>query len=274
LKNADYTRYLVPPGKAFSLGTVDPDDTQGYPGKDLARKQLRASLKRTSTLQERLYAESERSVLLVVQAMDGGGKDSTIRRVFEGLNPQGCYVVNFKVPTTQELAHDFLWRVHRQVPGKGYIAVFNRSHYEDVLVTRVRGLAPAELIEERYEHINSFEKLLHDHGTRLVKVFLHISKEYQLERIRRRLERPDKRWKFDPKDLEERELWNSYQQAYELMLNRCSTEHAPWYVIPAQHKWFRSLLVSRLLVDTLERMDPQYPQSAFGPEDFTPQSLS
>ena len=271
---ADYTRYRVRPGKAFSLGTVNPEDTQGYPGKKRARKQLRANLERLSTLQERLYAESGGSVLIVVQAMDGGGKDSTIRRVFSGVNPQGCYVVNFKAPTAEELAHDFLWRVHRRVPGKGYIAVFNRSHYEDVLVARVRGLAPAELIEERYGHINSFEKLLHDHGTHLVKVFLHISKEYQLERIRRRLERPDKRWKFDPKDLEDRELWVSYQKAYEIMLNHCSTEYAPWYVIPANHKWFRSLLVSQILVDTLENMDVSYPQASFDPEDFSARSLS
>jgi PPK2 family polyphosphate:nucleotide phosphotransferase len=274
LNNADYTRYRVRPGEAFSLRDVDPEDTQGHPGKKPARKQLRANLERLSTLQERLYAESESSVLMVVQAMDDGGKDSTIRRVFRGVNPQGCYVVNFKAPTPEKQAHDFLWQVHRHVPRNGYIAVFNRSHYEDVLVARVRGLAPMGLIEERYGHINSFEKLLHDHGTRLIKVFLHISKEYQLERIRRRLDRPDKRWKFDPKDLEERELWVAYQRAYEIMLNRCSTEDAPWYVIPANHKWFRSFLVSRLLVDTLEDMDVRDPQTTFDPEDFSAQSLS
>lgn len=273
-EHLDYARYRVSPGESFRLGSVQPDDTQDYPGKKIARRQLEQSTKRLSALQERLYAESERSVLLVLQAMDGGGKDSTIRRVFEGVNPQGCYVANFKAPTGEELAHDFLWRVHRRVPARGYIGVFNRSHYEDVLVARVRALAPPELIQERYGHINSFEKALHDHGTRVVKVFLHISRDYQLQRIRRRLERPEKWWKFDPADLEERARWDAYREAYETALGRCSTEHAPWYVIPAEKKWFRSLLVSRLLVDTLESMDPQYPHPTFDPAEFPPESLA
>lgn len=272
-KHADYARYRVPADETFRLDSVAPGYTQGHPGKKLAHRQLEKSLGRLSELQERLYAEAGRSVLLVLQAMDGGGKDSTIRRVFEGVNPQGCYVANFKAPTHEELDHDFLWRVHRRTPGKGHIGVFNRSHYEDVLVARVRGLAPPELIEERYGHINSFEKALHDHGTRVVKVFLHISREYQLERIRRRLRRPDKWWKFDPADLEERKRWDLYQASYEVALNRCSTEHAPWYVIPAEKKWFRSLLVSQLLVDTLESMDPQYPKPRFDPADYPPETL-
>lgn len=260
-------RYRVTPGQSLSLAKLDPGETNGT-DKDAARNLLGEELRRLSRLQERLYAESEQSLLLVLQAMDGGGKDSTIKGVFSGINPQGCYVVNFKAPTAEELAHDFLWRVHRRVPPKGYIAVFNRSHYEDVLVPRVRGLLPASEIEARYEHINAFEKLLHDHGTRLVKVFLHISKEYQLRRMKRRLQRPDKQWKFSPQDLLDRERWDSYIRAYEAALSRCSTSRAPWYVVPAEHKWFRRLVVTRLLVETLESMAPSYPRAAYDPEEF------
>jgi PPK2 family polyphosphate:nucleotide phosphotransferase len=267
-----YARYRVTPGRPFRLSAVDPEETPGV-DKATARERLKVDLGRLSTLQERLYAEAGQSLLLILQAMDGGGKDSTIKRVFSGINPQGCYVANFKTPTSEELAHDFLWRVHQRVPSKGYIAVFNRSHYEDVLVARVHSLAPTGLIEARYEHINAFEKLLHDHGTRVVKVFLHISKEYQLERMRRRQKRPDKLWKFAPEDLKELELWDSYMEAYEVALNRCSTPWAPWHVVPANHKWFRSLLVTRLLIETLQLMDPKYPDPAFNREEFPPDRL-
>lgn len=267
-----YARYYVAPDRPFRLLMVDPEETPGF-DKATAREQLKADLRLLSALQERLYAEAGQSLLLIMQAMDGGGKDSTIKRVLSGINPQGCYVANFKAPTPEELAHDFLWRVHRRTPAKGYIAVFNRSHYEDVLVARVHGLVPASLIEARYGHINAFEKVLYDHGTRVVKVFLHISKEYQLERMRRRLEKPDKLWKFTPEDLKERELWDSYMDAYEIALNRCSTPWAPWHVVPANHKWFRSLMVTRLLIETLQSMNPRYPGPAFDREEFPPDRL-
>jgi PPK2 family polyphosphate:nucleotide phosphotransferase len=228
---------------------------------------------RLSEWQERLYAEGKRSVLLVLQAMDTGGKDSTIREVMKGVNPQGCHVFGFKAPTHQELARDFLWRIHDRVPPKGFIGIFNRSHYEDVLIVRVHGWAPAEVLEARYDHINAFERLLTDNGTRIVKVMLHISKAYQLERLRRRLERPDKWWKFNPGDLKERALWDEYMHCYELALQRCSTEKAPWYVVPAEHQWFRNLVITQLLADTLEGMHPEYPEPDFNPEDYPPENL-
>ena len=224
-------------------------------------------------LQERLYAESRRSVLLVLQAMDTAGKDSSIREVTDGLNPQGCRVWSFKAPSSEERAHDFLWRVHARAPKQGMIAIFNRSHYEDVLIARVKNLAPPDLIEARYGHINAFERLLADHGTRIVKVMLHVSKEYQLERLKRRLERPDKHWKFNPADLAERERWDAYMRAYEVAMERCSTDYAPWYVVPAERRWFRDLVLTQLLRETLEDMDPQYPAPAFDPADYPPESL-
>jgi PPK2 family polyphosphate:nucleotide phosphotransferase len=267
-----YDGYRVEPGSDFKLSSVDPGDTQDYERKD-ARKRSRTLLEELSELQERLYAESEQALLVVLQAMDGGGKDSTIRHVFGSINPQGCNVTNFKAPTAEELAHDFLWRVHRRVPPNGYIGVFNRSHYEDVLVPRVHRLVPEWLIEERYEHINAFEKLLHDHGVRMVKIYLHISREYQLQRIRRRLKRPDKLWKFAPEDLAERKHWDAYTEAYETLLNHCSTPRAPWYVIPAQRRWFRNLAIAQLLTDTLQEMNPRFPPPAFDPADFPEHEL-
>jgi PPK2 family polyphosphate:nucleotide phosphotransferase len=207
-------------------------------------------------------------VLLVVQAMDTGGKDSTIRAVTRGLNPQGCRVVGFKAPSKAELARDFLWRVHAEVPPKGTIGVFNRSHYEDVLIVRVHGWASSDVLEARYGHINAFERLLHDTGTRVVKIMLHISKEYQLEQLRERVATPEKYWKFNPEDLKERALWDDYASAYELALARCSTREAPWYVVPAETKWFRNLVVAKLLLETLEDMDPQYPKPAWDPGEF------
>jgi PPK2 family polyphosphate:nucleotide phosphotransferase len=257
-----HIRYRVEPGAVRKLSETDPGETPPLAKGD-AKKLLKRELARLSKLQGKLYAEGEQSLLLLLQAMDGGGKDSTVRRVFRGVNPQGCYVVSFKAPSSEELSHDFLWRVHRRAPAKGRIGVFNRSHYEDVLVPRVHGTVAPRLIEKRYEYINCFEALLRDHGTHIVKVFLHISKDYQLDRMRRRLERPDKLWKFAPEDLEERERWDAYMEAYEALFGRCSTPDAPWYVVPAQHRWYSSLVVGQLLVDTLAEMDPRYPASAF-----------
>ncbi len=266
--NFDYTKYRVPPEGGFRLAQIPTDDTQGITDKDAAKAELKRNRKKLSELQERLYAEDRQALLLVLQAMDTGGKDSTIRSIMTGINPQGCRIYSFKKPTPPELSRDFLWRVHQKVPPTGHIGIFNRSHYEDVLIVRVHGWAPKRLIEKRYRHINDFERLLSDHGTRVVKVYLHISKEYQLRRFKRRLERPDKWWKFNPADLEERKYWDDYMRAYEIALNRCSKKHAPWYVIPAEKRWFRNLVISRLLLDTLEDMDPQFPKPDFDPEDF------
>ena len=268
----DYSEYLVEPGSAFRLAEIDPADTQGV-AEEAAKARLRENQRTLFKLQERLYAEGEQSLLVVLQAMDTAGKDSTIRRVMSGINPQGCRVWSFKKPTPEELAHDFLWRIHRRTPAKGNIALFNRSHYEDVLIVRVHGWASPALIENRYGHINDFEELLYEHGTRVVKIMLYISKDYQRRRLQRRLRRPDKHWKFNPADLDERKRWDDYMAAYEIALRRCSTPHAPWYVIPAEQRWFRDLVISQLLVDTLTDMDPQYPDPDFDPADYPPESI-
>ena len=269
----DYERYLVKPGKPLSLSERKTDDTQGV-DKDDAEKKAKKNRKRMAELQERLFAEREQSLLLVLQAMDTGGKDSTIREVTKGVNPQACRVTSFKAPTKRELEQDFLWRIHYHTPRKGYVGIFNRSHYEDVLIVKVHGWASEEVIEERYGHINAFEKLLTERGTRIIKCMLHISKDYQLSRLRRRLERPDKNWKFNPGDLKERERWEEYMEAYEVALQRCSTEYAPWYVVPAENQWFRNLVISQVIVDTLEGMDPQYPEPDFDPAMYPPESLT
>lgn len=219
-------------------------------------------------LQNRLYAEGQRSLLIVLQAMDAGGKDSTIRRVFRGVNPQGVRVASFKVPSTRELQHDFLWRIHREVPRQGMIGIFNRSHYEDVLVTRVEDLIPQGDWEGRFEHINNFEKLLVDSGTTILKFVLHISKEEQHERFEQRLSDPEKHWKFSPLDFEKRQHWEGYMEAYADVLARCNTKWAPWYVIPADQKWYRNLAISRTVVHTLREMNPQYPPPVEGIEDY------
>ena len=269
----DYERYRVQPGEPLHLTDRATADTQGLSDKDAAKEQLKANRDRLRDLQEQLYAENKQSLLVVLQAMDTGGKDSTIRAVTKGINPQGVRVPSFKKPTDLELRHDFLWRVHPRVPPSGMITIFNRSHYEDVLIVRVHELVPPDRLEKRYDHINHFERLLADRGTRIVKIMLHISKAYQLERLRRRLRYPEKHWKFNPGDLAERKLWEVYMEAYEIALQRCSTDYAPWYVIPAEERWFRNLVISQLLVDTLEDMNPQFPPPAFDPKDYPPESL-
>lgn len=236
------------------------DDTEWT--KQTARKRIHKNALEMADLARRLYAENRRSVLLVLQGMDTAGKDGTIRTVMRGVNPRSCQVVSFKKPSEEELDHDFLWRVHKVVPRTGNIGIFNRSHYEDVLVVRVHNLVPLEVWEGRYELINDFEKLLHANGTVLLKCFLHISKEEQRQRLQARIDNPQARWKFNAQDLEERKLWSEYQTAYEAALNRCTTSLAPWYVIPSDRKWYRNLLVSELLRTTLEKLDPQYPEPA------------
>lgn len=268
----DLDRYRIHPGASVRLAERDTDETQGH-DKPEAKACLGELRNEIDELQERLYAESAQALLVILQAMDAGGKDSTVRHVFGGLNPQGVRVWNFKAPTDRELAHDFLWRVHKHVPGAGYIGVFNRSHYEDVLIVRVHGWAPEETIERRYEHISAFERLLHDEGTTVVKAMLHISREYQAARLRRRLERPDKHWKFNPDDLRDRELWGDYMRAFEIALERTSTEKAPWYVVPAEKRWFRDVVVATLVRDALRAMGPRYPAPDFDPADYPPDSL-
>ena len=273
----DYSRYRVPTDGTFSLDDIDPADTQGLvrerDGPEVDER-LDGIQARLDELQQRLFAESKQALLLVLQAMDTAGKDNTIRRVMAPLNPMACRVTNFKSPSHAELARDFLWRVHSHAPRKGAIGVFNRSHYEDVLIARVHGLAPPDLIEKRYGHINDFERMLCDHGTRIIKVMLHISKDYQLKRLRRRLKRADKHWKFLPDDLRDRKRWDDYMEAYNIALRRCSTAHAPWYVIPAENRWLRNLIISQLLLDTLEDMDPQLPEPQFDPADYPPEKIT
>jgi PPK2 family polyphosphate:nucleotide phosphotransferase len=210
-------------------------------------------------LQARLYAEGKHKLLVVLQAMDAGGKDGTIRRVFRGVNPQGVGVTPFKAPTRAELAHDFLWRVHKAVPAKGMIGVFNRSHYEDVLVVRVHDIVSESVWRPRYQQINDFEKMLSDSGTTILKFYLHISKDEQRERFRARLDNPDKNWKFSVEDLEKRKYWEHYMTAFEEALYQCTTPWAPWYVIPADQKWYRNLVITRIIVDTIKKFNPQYP---------------
>ncbi|MEM8600909.1 MAG: PPK2 family polyphosphate kinase, partial [Bacteroidota bacterium] len=269
----DLERYRIRPGESVDLATRATDDTQGLSDSDEVDDQFDEHLDALDDLQERLYAQGSQSLLFVFQAMDAGGKDSSIRKVFGPLNPQGVRVWSFKVPSKKEAAHDYLWRIHRRAPGDGYIGVFNRSHYEAVLVEKVLDLAPADRVAKRYTQINDFERLLSDEGTTVVKVMLHISKAYQLERFKRRLRKPDKFWKFNPSDLDTRALWDDYMAAFEVALSRCSTVHAPWYVIPAENRWFRNLALAQLVRETLERMDPQFPPPDFDPAAYPPDSL-
>jgi PPK2 family polyphosphate:nucleotide phosphotransferase len=252
---------MVEPGRRADLAKFATDSTAGAPGdRGETEAALPALQLQLADLQDRLWAESRRSLLVVLQAMDAGGKDGTIKHVFRGVNPQGCRVQSFKEPTHLEHAHDFLWRVHRAAPRAGEIGIFNRSHYEDVLITRVHGLVPEKVWRERYDLINSFEALLAHGGTTVVKLFLHISKGEQRKRFDSRLHEPRKRWKFQPSDLAERERWDAYQEAYADALGATSSASAPWYVIPADRKWYRNWAVSRVLIDALEHIDPHYPE--------------
>jgi PPK2 family polyphosphate:nucleotide phosphotransferase len=255
----------VEPGTPARIADRDPRDTLGL-GKSLAHELRRNLIERLDTLQRRLYAEGARSLLLVLQGQDASGKDGVIRSVFAGVSPQGCRVVPFRAPTGSELAHDYLWRVHAQLPARGEIGIFNRSHYEDVVAVRVRALAPKEVWSRRTGHIREWERMLADEGTALVKVFLHVSKEEQRKRLQERIDDPEKRWKFRLEDLEARERFDDYVAAYEDALTETSTEWAPWHVVPADRNWLKGLVVAQLLVDALERMDPQLPEPEAGIE--------
>jgi PPK2 family polyphosphate:nucleotide phosphotransferase len=253
----DIERYTIAPGSKLSLAKIDPDDDGGLEKGKHAEKLLARDIERLFELQERLYAEGRRALLVVLQAMDTGGKDGTIKHVFSGVNPTGCRVTSFKAPSEEELSHDFLWRIQKAVPRFGEIGIFNRSHYEDVLIVRVHELVAKSVWKSRYERINHFEKDLVDSGIEVLKFFLHISKGEQKERLEARLADKAKRWKFDVGDLKERERWDDYQKAYTEAITRCSTEWAPWIVVPANRKWFRNLVVARAIVDKLESMDPK-----------------
>ena len=250
---------MVPPGHRASLAKRDPDATPGVKGKAAAVAALGKNMARFAELQYLLYAENRHAVLIVFQSIDAGGKDGTIRHVMSGLNPQGCTVTSFKVPTGEEAKHDFLWRVHKATPRLGEFGIFNRSHYEDVLVARVHKLVPEPVWSKRYDHINAFEKLLADAHIKIFKFFLHISKDEQKRRFQKRLADPTRQWKLSPADFTERDYWDDYLKAYEDALTRCSTPWAPWYVIPANKKWFRNLAVSRILVEALEELNMKFP---------------
>jgi PPK2 family polyphosphate:nucleotide phosphotransferase len=261
-------RFRIEPGKRVELGKRDPADAAAFPDRGDAEVQSKDDARVINEWQDKLFAEGRRALLVVLQGTDTAGKDGTIRHVFNETGPLGVAVTSFRRPSEEELAHDFLWRVHQACPRRGCIGIFNRSHYEDVLVGRVRKLAPAEEIERRYDQINAFERMLTENGTTILKFMLHISKKEQGERLQARLDEPKSRWKFDPHDLDDRKLWSEYQAAYEIMLNRCSTPWAPWLIIPADRKWARNAAIAAIVRETLERMDPQYPKPAWDPKDF------
>lgn len=262
-KRMDTSEFLVSSTAHFALSNYQVDPPATFNEKQ-SKRTLKKNTKELQSLQKLMWAERKHRVLVVLQAIDAGGKDGTIRSVFGGLNPQGVKVQSFKRPTKNELAHDYLWRVHKHVPGNGEIMVFNRSHYEDVLVVKVHEYAPLDLVEKRYEHIRNFEQLLADEGTTIIKIFLHISKEEQKRRFEDRLNEPNKNWKFKKEDLKERAFWNEYQEAFERMIERTSTQDAPWYVIPANNKKYRNEIISNLMIETLSSLGMEWPPAADG----------
>jgi PPK2 family polyphosphate:nucleotide phosphotransferase len=259
--------FRITSGKGFDLSKIDSRGTCGFD--DAAKEKTAKDAEAIDKLQDRLFAEGKRSLLVVLQGIDCAGKDGTVRTVFNTCGPIGVGIHPFKAPTVDELAHDYLWRAHAAAPARGYIKIFNRSQYEDVLVVKVKNYAPAEAIEKRYEQINQFEKMLAENGTRILKFMLHISKDEQAERLKDRIEDPTKQWKFNPSDLEDRKLWDKFMDAYQLMIRKCSTEHAPWHVIPSDRKWVRSAVIAQIVRETLEEMSPQYPE----PKDWDPKAI-
>ena len=260
-KHLHAKRFLVKPGSKVHLDRTDPGDTSGFDGdKDDGEKAIDAVVGKLDTLQELLYAEHKHKILLVLQGMDASGKDGTIRRVFEGVNPEGVRVAHFGRPSAEELDHDYLWRAHRQVPGKGEMVIFNRSHYESVLVERVHGLVPESVWSRRYQQIADFEEMLNEEGTTILKFFLHIDKKEQAKRFQDRLKDPTKHWKFSYLDYNERAYWKDYTRAYEDALERTSTASAPWYVVSSNHPWFRDLVVSQVVVEALDALRMRYPK--------------
>jgi PPK2 family polyphosphate:nucleotide phosphotransferase len=270
---ADFARYRVEPGERFSVGEHDAGDTGGVSGHDAIAPEYDRMRDRIAELQERLYAEEKQALLIVLQGIDAAGKDGTVKHVLRGTNPAGVRVSTFKEPSTEEAAHDFLWRYHQATPPAGTIGVFNRSHYEDVLVVRVKDLEPESLWRSRFDSINDFERMLVREGTTILKFFLHLSKEEQLAKFRERLERTDKYWKWSDNDIKERERWDDYQRAYEDAVNATSTPWAPWYVIPADHRWFRNYVIARVLAGMLSAMNPRFPEPPAGVRRFAEREL-
>lgn len=251
--------YLATPGKKFDLNKAGTDDTGKFKDKSDGRDATAKNLEHLDELQEVLYAQAKHAVLIVLQAMDAGGKDGTIESIFSGVNPQGCTVTSFKAPSTLEFAHDYLWRIHNACPPHGMIGIFNRSHYESVGVERIKSIAPKNVWSKRFDHINEFERMLSDEGTTIIKFFLHISRDEQNQRMKSRLEDPKKRWKFNPSDVIDDKTWSAYMEAYSDAITNCSTKHAPWYVVPADTKWFRNWVVSDVIVRTMKKLDLKYP---------------
>ncbi len=261
-KGYSMKKFLIKPETKMKLSKWDPNDTGDFKGgKEEGLAKLEKLNGKLESLQELLFAEHKHKVLIVLQAMDTGGKDGAIRRVFDRVNPAGVRVASFKAPTAEELDHDFLWRIYKQVPGKGEMVIFNRSHYEDVLVVRVHNYVTPEVWGKRFEQINEFERTLVENGTTILKFYLHIDLDEQKSRFQARLDDPTKRWKFRLGDLEERKFWPDYMEAFEDVLSKTSTEHAPWYIVPANRKWFRDLVISSVLVDTLEGLKMEYPEA-------------
>ena len=260
--------YRVDPDVPVALAKLDTDESEGYGSKKDVKDELQELRETISDLQARLYAEGRRSLLVVLQAMDTGGKDGAIKDVFRGVNPQGCQVWSFKKPSSEELSHDFLWRYHQKAPARGMITIFNRSHYEDVLVVRVKDIVPESVWRPRYAAIRDFEQTLGREGVVVLKFFLHISTDEQKRRLEARLRKPEKHWKFSSADLAERERWDDYQVAFQDAINATSTAEAPWYVVPSDHKWYRNLVIARTIAETLEQMNPQYPPSESGLESI------
>ncbi len=259
-------QYLIKSQKRINLSRFDPDDRACFKGdKDQGIKKFEDLRNQLIELQNMFYVDGRFQLLIVFQALDTGGKDGTIRNIFEGVNPQGVRVASFKKPTEGELSHDYLWRIHRELPEKGKIVVFNRSHYEDVLVPRVHKLVSADIIKKRYDHIVQFEKMLADEGMVILKFYLHISKEEQKNRLQERVDNPRKHWKFNPDDLKERKFWGDYQAAYETLLSKTSRPHAPWYVIPANGKWYRNLIISEVIVNRMKQLKLKYPVPTWNP---------
>ncbi len=256
-------------GRKFSLAAHDPRSDKAFDDKDKAKQQTEEDAEAINQLQDRMFAEGKQALLVVLQGMDCSGKDGTVRAVFNPSGPLGVHVKSFKVPSEEERAHDYLWRVHQAVPAKGYIGIFNRSHYEDVLVVKVEKFAAAEAIERRYDEINAFESLIAKSGTRILKFMLNISKKEQAERLQERVDDPSKQWKFNPGDLATRAKWDEYMAAYETAVQRCSSEHAPWHIIPADRNWVRNAAIARIVRATLEDMNPKYP----GPDGWDPKTV-
>lgn len=259
-------KYRIEDGSDFRLSRIDPDDTGDFESKEDAEDATEKEIKKLRELHERFYVDNRYALLIVLQAMDTAGKDGTIKSIFSGINPVGCTVTSFKKPTAEEMEHDFLWRIYKALPPKGNYGIYNRSHYEDVLVVRVHDLVPKAVWTKRYDHINEFEQLQHESNTIIVKFFLHISKDEQKERLLARLEDPKKHWKFDPADLKERQRWDDYQEAYQDAIRKCSAPWAPWYVVPANKKWFRNYVVANALVKTLSKLSLKLPVPEFDPK--------